>query len=136
MGGRKGGADDLCAALPGAMIGTRACGNDTATIRRGTPSTALHTDRQWQPPWQQSPWPNGDAGACFALSGCIGMPSQCFAGACDAVAGIAVMSIASDICSGPANAPVASAVHASSAIPSTARKLRECGRSQRRIRGA
>lgn len=128
IGGRKGGAALAVSTIAVTCARSRPAFGIVPAPAKGTSKATLHDDRQWQPPWQQSPCPPGTAGAGWRRDNVTcarGMPVQCtgrstaFIRACAAPMGTGVR-----------GAPNASAVHASKAIASTMRKIVERGRGR------
>jgi len=110
------------------------CSGFMPVAANGTSSAALQVDRQWHDAWQQSPCPLGTPGECAPCEPAdiiIAASPQCGAAFADRDCA-ACMTFAANT----GGAPNASAVHASSASASVARKMPEFGRGRRRMHGA
>ncbi len=126
IGGRKGSAAIACAILAGTIGGIARGGKGALTFKYGTPMTAPHAPRQWQPPEQHPACPIGGIGASGTAHGCAAASWHCGDITPDMVMGaLAPLAMVSVALSGPATAVTANAAHASSASISMLRKNRE-----------
>lgn len=127
IGGRNGGAALAVSTIAMTCARSRPAFGIVPAPAKGTSKATLHDDRQWQPPWQQSPCPPGTTGAEWEcdMACARGMPVQC-----TGISTAFICACAAPMGTGVRGAPNASAVHASNAIASTMRKIVERGRGR------